>query len=116
MRLGLLLLLIASVPAWAGTVKDEIRGTPIIRNVEPATAKAGTEVVAKGINLGASYIEKLFINAGEKHIPVVISLQTDDTIKFTVPANAKAGKYDLFVLVQAAEPLLIQEPVKLQVE
>jgi len=115
-RSFVVLLLVSLVLVPALFARDP-QATPLMRVVEPATAKAGDEITVTGENLGKDAVVELYLtDRTNPKIKVAIVEQTETTLKFKVPASLKAGKYWLMVLANMAEPLLIEEPARLIVE
>lgn len=93
----------------------EPRPVPLMRSVEPAAAKSGALVLVKGENLSRRFVAEVYVSDGARNQKVVITEQTDATLKFTVPTECKPGKYLLLVLMNSLDPVLLEEPVKLTV-
>jgi hypothetical protein len=87
--------------------------TPMMRTVEPVPAKAGEAVMIKGDHLSKDYITAVYISDGGKDRQVTLETQTEEAVSFRVPAELKPGTYKVIVLINAVEPLLIEEPVRL---
>jgi len=119
MRLALLfvfLLPLHSVFASAAVdPKNEPMPTPLMRTVDPYIAKAGAEVVITGENLQSKIVSDVFISAGDKNIKLEIVTQGEKEIKLRIPADVKPGSWHVVVLVRTADPLLIEEPVRINV-
>jgi hypothetical protein len=119
MRFALFLsvLLLLSAFAFAAVdPKSEPMPTPLMRTVEPYPAKAGTEVVVTGDNLGANIVAEVYISAdGKTNTKVEVTSQTEKELKFKVPA-VKAASYKVLVLLKSVDPTIIEEPVRLVVE
>ena len=109
------LICLSFAAAIAGSADEPQRYTPMIKTVEPAIAKVGDELTATGIHLDKSAVARLYIIEGEKTIEVKIGTQSGETITFKVPANVKAGRYQLMVLT-TAPPQFLEEPVYFTVE
>lgn len=93
-----------------------LRAQTRIDSVTPATAKVGDQVSASGVGLDGTKIDALFLTNDKQDIQVVISEQSDNAIKFTVPAEAKPGSWALMYRTKEAAPKLMEEPVRLTVE
>jgi hypothetical protein len=119
MRIALLtffvLLLLPAFAIAAVDPKSEPMPTPLMRTVEPYTAKVGMEVVVSGDNLGKHLIAEVFLTADNKNIKVDVLSQSDKELKFKVP-DVKPGAYKILVLLRSADPTIIEEPVRLVVE
>jgi len=109
----LICLSFAAAISWGAD--EPQRFTPMLRAVEPDTAKAGDELTATGIHLDKSAVARLYIIQGEKTIEVKIETQSGEAIKFRLPADVKPGRYQLMVLT-TAPPQFLEEPVYFTVE
>lgn len=108
------LLLAALVAPAPLTAQDSI---PRCSTVEPLSGKVGTEIVVTGENLGKAMVAELYLTDGTNDIKLVISDQTDTTLKTKIPATAKVGeRYKLMILTKGKEPKLIEQPVRFEVE
>jgi hypothetical protein len=118
MRLALpmsVLLLLSAFAFAAVDPKAEPMPTPLMRTVEPYTAKVGMEVLVSGDNLGKNIVAEVYLMANNKNVKVEVTSQADKELKFKVPA-VKPGPYKVVVLLKSADPTLIEEPVRLVVE
>jgi len=111
-----LLLLFAPAICAANRDPNAPSLTPIIKTVDPDTAKIGGEATADGSSLDAQVVASLYLSQGDLMIKVKVISQTDNEIKFEVPATVKAGRYGLTVLTTGKEPRYIDEPVFISVE
>src|SRR5581483_2343468 len=92
------------------------RPVPMIKAVDPDTVKAGGELTATGTHLDKTAAGSLYMIQGEKTIQVKIVSQAEESIKFTVPAEVKPGRYQLMVLTTGPNPQFLEEPVYFTVE
>jgi hypothetical protein len=109
------LLLVSILAQAAVDPKSEPMPTPLMRVVEPYTAKVGMEVVVSGDNLSKNLIAEVYLTANNQNFKVEVLSQTDTELKFKVP-QVKPGSYRILVLLRSADPTIIEEPVKLVVE
>lgn len=119
MRLALLMsvLLLQTVIAAAAPVdKSEPMPTPLMRTVDPYSAKAGTEITVTGDNLDSKIVAEVYLSVNGKNTKVEVTSQAEKELKFKVPAGLKAGGYRVVVLVRSADPVLIEEPVRVVIE
>jgi hypothetical protein len=115
MRVALLLSVLLVV-AFAFTVTEANgQSMPMMRTVEPYSAKVGAEVVATGDNLGKEMVAEVFIGVDGNNTKVEVTSQAEKELKFKVP-TVKAGPYRVIVLTKGANPVMIEEPVRLVVE
>lgn len=89
---------------------------PRLLTVEPADCKAGAEAVVKGENLSKTAVAELYLTDGKNDVKVTIVTQAADNIKFKIPAEAKAGRFSLMLMTAGADPKLIEQPVKMNVQ
>jgi hypothetical protein len=88
---------------------------PMMRTVDPYSAKIGAEVLVSGENLGNNLVAEVYVGVDGKNTKVDVISQTDKELKFKVP-KVKAGPYRVLVLTKGAEPTIIEEPVRLVIE
>jgi hypothetical protein len=96
--------------------KTEPLPTPMMRIVEPATVRPGGEVTVTGEHLGKRIVGEVYLSSNGVNTKVEVLTQTDQEIRFRVPADQKPGSYRIVVLMKSADPLLIEEPVRLIVQ
>jgi hypothetical protein len=108
--------LLAAFSLAAVDPKNEPMPTPLMRTVEPYFAKPGVEVSITGDNLGKHLVAEVYLHANEKNVKVDLIEQTDTVVKFHVPRDLKPGSYKVLVLLRSADPVIIEEPVRLVVE
>ncbi len=110
LSLALLITVVLQTPA-AGQASF-----PRLSSVEPDTGKAGDVLVVSGQNLERSNVKELYLTDGQKDWKTEIVEQSDSSITFKIPADAIAGRFNLMVLTTGAEPRLLEQPVKVNVE
>ena len=110
-------LLSVFLPLLAGTAVDKNapKPTPLMRTVEPSPVKPMELVTIKGDHLDKDFISAVYVSDGKKDIQVTIETQASDSVTFKVPAGLKPGLYKVIVLLNIAEPTLVEEPVRLNV-
>jgi hypothetical protein len=89
---------------------------PRLNTVEPPNGKAGDVLTIAGENLEKPAVEKLYLTDGKNDVEVEMTEQTATSIKFKLPASAKAGRFSLMVLTGGKDPKYIEQPVKVTVE
>lgn len=118
MRIALLLSVLLALCVFtvvAADPKTESAPTPLMRTVDPYTAKVGAEVTVAGDNLGKSRVAEVYLTANKTNFKVEVLSQTDTELKFRVP-SVKPGGYRITVLMKSAEPIFIEEPVRVVIE
>ena len=116
MRTLLALLIAGLFTAVILSADEPIRPTPMIRSVDPPSAKAGGELIASGDHLGKTTVDSLFLTQGEATTKVSILKQTDTSITFKIPDDTKQGRFGLMVLTAGISPQFLDEPVFLTVQ
>src|SRR6185295_17025391 len=91
-------------------------GMPRMTTVEPPNGKAGDVLAVAGENLTKPPIDKLYLTDGKLDVQVEVTEQTATSLKFKIPASAKAGRFSLMILTGGKEPKYIEQPVKVTVE
>ena len=114
-RILLLLLIAASVFALAAT-DQPIRPTPLVRVIDPTSAKIGAEVVATGENLGKEVVAEVYLTQGDATFKAEIKTQAANSLTFVVPATVKAGRFGFMVVKRGTTPIFIDEPVVMTIE
>src|SRR5882724_5100744 len=89
---------------------------PRMTTVEPGNGKAGDVITVAGENLDKAGVEKLYLTDGKNDLEVQVTEQAATSIKFKIPATAKAGRFSLMILTSGKEPKYIEQPVKVTVE
>lgn len=109
---ALLLLVVLIVPASLNAQA----AMPRMTSVEPTNGKSGDILTVTGENLEKENVAELFLTDGKNDLKVPITEQTATSMKFRIPANAKAGRFALMILTKGKDPKLIEQPVKVTVE
>ncbi len=104
----------AAAISWAAD--EPYHPVPMIKAVDPDTANAGDELTATGTHLDKSAVASLHMIQGEKTITVKIISQTEEAIRFVIPASTKPGRFQLMVLTTGTKPQYLEEPVFFTVE
>ena len=98
----LILLLLALVPFQLVAVDPaQPMPTPLMRVVEPGTAKVGDEILVTGDNLGKQYVAEIFLTAGKESHKVQVLSQEDKAVKFIVPAGVKFAELSIGRVITA---------------
>ena len=89
---------------------------PRMTTVEPGNGKAGDVLTVAGENLDKAAVDKLYLTDGKNDLEVQVTEQAATSIKFKIPAGAKAGRFSLMILTGGKEPKYIEQPVRVTVE
>jgi len=115
MRISLLSIVLLLAVALTAYSQDQ-PAAPMMNTVDPASGRAGDVLTAQGAGLGQNAVTALYLTNGQVDTKVIIIEQTQTSIKFRIPPNAKAGRFALMVLTAGKGAKLIEEPVKVTVE
>jgi hypothetical protein len=111
-----LALVVAIIPAVCAGTRDT-SPTPMIKVIQPDSAKAGDEVTVSGTNLAKETVAAVYLTQGDKNIKVKVTSQTDTDVKFSVPGDIKTGRFGIMVLTTGGDDAReIDEPVFLSIE
>lgn len=109
-----LLLFLLAVPALPAD--NDPGPMPLMKSLNPMKAKPGEVVTAEGMNLSAKFVAEVVISTGDNvELKVEVTEQTDEILKFRIPAQAPDGKYSVTILTARAVPVLFIQPVVLRV-
>lgn len=100
------------VPSLAAADNDP--KVPVMRELNPFTAKAGDQIEVTGENLNAQRVTAVYLTRGETEVQVKVLSQADTKLKFVVP-QVDPGTYRPAV-VMADDNRLIEQPVVLFVK
>lgn len=89
---------------------------PKMTTVEPAEAKAGDQCAVTGEHLEKTNVKEIYLTDGKEDLKLDIVEQAATSIKFKIPATAKAGRFSLMLMTADKSPKLIEQPVKLTVQ
>jgi hypothetical protein len=90
--------------------------TPVMRTVDPEAVKAGAVAAVSGEFLDKSRVAEVYLTDGKVDIKVEIIEQASGSLKFRVPENTAAGRYNLMALLVGEVSTLIETPAHLRVE
>jgi hypothetical protein len=91
-------------------------GFPVITKVDPAIAQRGDVVTVTGEYLDPLNVAALYLTDGQHDWMLTIVAQTPTSIKATIPAEARNGRFALMVRTKGDTPKLIEEPVRVTVQ
>jgi hypothetical protein len=72
-------------------------------------------IVVTGEHLEKALVAKVFLTDGKNDLPVAVTEQTTDTIKFKIPAKA-TGRLAVMVLTTGKDAKYIEQPVKVTID
>lgn len=85
---------------------------PVVDSIDPAEGKPGAVIGATGVYLDSSKVSAVYLTDGINDIQVTLLEQKPQAMKFKVPADAKAGVYNIMLATTTKPPLLLVQPVK----
>lgn len=88
---------------------------PRVTSVEPDAVVPGGSAVAKGSDLGAGSVDRLYLTAGGSDVQVEITEQSAESISFKLPDSTEMKRYRLMVLTSGAGAAYMEQPVALEV-
>jgi hypothetical protein len=104
-------------PSRGATTEDrQPLPTPVMRTVNPETVKAGAVATVSGEFLDKSRVAEVYLTDGKVDIKVEIIEQASGSLKFRVPENTAAGRYNLMAMLVGEVPTLIETPARLTVD
>jgi hypothetical protein len=106
--------ILTPLPLWCAD--DTGQGVPTMREVVPTTAVAGSVVLVSGEYLDRTHVAEVYLTRGNVDTKVQITAQSQKELKFRVPADAEPGRYSIAVLMAGKVPMLLDQPVALNVK
>jgi hypothetical protein len=111
-----LALVVAVAPVACAGARDP-GPTPLMKVVQPDSAKTGDEVTVSGTNLEKANVAAVYLTQGDRTIKVKVTSETETELRFTVPADLKPGRFGIMVLTTGGDDAReIDEPVFLSIE
>jgi hypothetical protein len=114
--IAILTVLVLTVPVVLRAVDQPVPPTPHMKVVAPESAKTGEIVTVTGENLDQTRVEAVYLTNGKEDWQVPVVEQKATVIRFKVPAEVKAGRMTIMVLMKAIEPILIEQPVHVTIQ
>lgn len=90
--------------------------TPLMRTVNPDTAKAGDVVTVTGENLDKARVSEVYLTDGKAEVKLVVVEQSAETLKVKISDKLQPGRFRLMVLTTGAEPQFLEQPVTVLIE
>lgn len=112
-------LLLAGMALLGATVDNKDEGwkpTPLMRTVDPDTAKAGDVLSVTGEYLDSARVAEIYLTDGKAEYKMSIVEQTEKAVKVKVPASAKPGRLRLMILTKGVQPQFLEQPVAVTIE
>ena len=89
---------------------------PVMHDVQPDSGKIGSVLRVHGFYLGKARVEEVYLTDHTFDMKVKVLDQTDDYIEFRIPPFVKPGRLELLVKTTGREPLLLEQPVYINIE
>ena len=111
MRITLVLSLLCLAGAASLTAQ-----VPVMHDVQPDSGKIGSVLRVHGFFLGKARVDEVYLTDHTFDMKVKVLDQTDDYIEFRIPPFVKPGRLELLVKTTGKEPLLLEQPVYINIE
>ena len=114
---GLLVASVLLIGADSKESKDQgWKPTPLMRTVEPDTAKTGDVLTIAGEYLDKSRVKEIYLTDSKVEFKTEIVEQNANAVKVKVPAKVKTGRLRLMVLTTGVEPQFLEQPVSVEIQ
>ncbi len=90
--------------------------TPLMRTVDPDTAKVGDVLTVGGEYLDKARVKEIYLTDGKAEFKLEVVEQTQTSVKVKVPAKVKFGRLRLMILTTGVEPQLLEQPVTVEIQ
>ena len=90
--------------------------TPVMHKVVPESGKIGSVLRIQGAFLGKTKVDEVYLTDHTFDMKVKVLEQTEDYIEFRIPPFVKPGRLELLVKTTGKEPLLLEQPVYINIE
>lgn len=107
---------LSPAPLWCGAGDETVAGVPTMREVKPAVAMPGAVVTVLGENLDKARVGEVYITRGGNDTKVEVTFQAKSELRFKVPADAETGRYGIALLMTGKTPMLLDQPVYLNIK
>ena len=108
--------LILSLLGFSLALPSAAQQVPQMNTVQPDSGKAGSVLVIHGLYLGKEKVDAVYLTDHTFDMMVKVLAQTEDSIQFRIPPEVKPGKLQLLVKTTGKEPLLLEQPVYVNIE
>ena len=89
---------------------------PVMHDVQPDSGKIGSVLRVHGFYLGKARVDEVYLTDHTFDMKVKVLDQTDDYIEFRIPPFVKPGRLELLVKTTGKEPMLLEQPVYINIE
>src|SRR5277367_3159877 len=89
---------------------------PIMHKVLPENGQIGSVLKIQGIYLGKTHVDEVYLTDHTFDMKVKVLDQTEDSIEFRIPPFVKPGRLQLLVKTADKEPVLLEQPVYINID
>ena len=89
---------------------------PVMHDVQPDSGKIGSVLRVHGFFLGKARVDEVYLTDHTFDMKVKVLDQTEDYIEFRIPPFVKPGRLELLVKTTGKEPMLLEQPVYINIE
>ncbi len=111
MRITLVLSLLCL--AGAATLPAQV---PVMHKVLPENGQIGSVLRIQGVFLGKTRVDEVYLTDHTFDMKVKVLDQTEDSIEFRIPPFVKPGRLQLLVKTAGKEPMLLEQPVYINID
>ncbi|HTB19737.1 MAG TPA: hypothetical protein VK708_16560 [Bryobacteraceae bacterium] len=87
-----------------------------MNNVQPDSGKIGSVLRVHGVFLSKARVDEVYLTDHTFDMKVKVLDQAEDYIEFRVPPFVKPGRLELLVKTTGKEPMLLEQPVYINIE
>jgi hypothetical protein len=87
-----------------------------MHDVQPDSGKIGSVLRVHGFFLGKARVDEVYLTDHTFDMKVKVLDQTEDYIEFRIPPFVKPGRLELLVKTTGKEPMLLEQPVYINIE
>jgi hypothetical protein len=99
---------------FVGTVVVQA-AVPRLVSLQKDYGQAGQELVVDGENLDSRSVAKMFLSREGKDNEVEMKEQSDQSIRFTLPAGLALGRYNLTIQTAGPNPSILEQPLSCEI-
>src|SRR5580698_556611 len=89
---------------------------PVMNNVQPDAGKIGSVLRIHGVFLDKAKVDEVYLTDHTFDMKVKVLDQNQDYIEFRIPPSVKPGRLQLLVKTTGREPMLLEQPVYINIE
>ncbi len=89
---------------------------PVMHKVLPENGQIGSVLRIQGVFLGKTRVDEVYLTDHTFDMKVKVLDQTEDAIEFRIPPFVKPGRLQLLVKTAGKEPMLLEQPVYINID